>query len=110
MAGLIESVKADVVIGTESWLHRDISDCEVFPSDFVGYRKDRPSHGGGVFLLVRSSLKSAALDIQCDIESVWCTITLDDNSSFAVGAFYRPPNSDYKTLQSLNEIISEVSN
>lgn len=110
MAGLIESVKADVVIGTESWLHRDISDCEVFPSDFVAYRKDRPSHGGGVFLLVRSSLKSAALDIQCDIESVWCTITLDDNSSFAVGAFYRPPNSDYKTLQSLNEIISEVSN
>lgn len=109
LAGLIESVKADVVIGTESWLHRDISDCEVFPSDFVAYRKDRPSHGGGVFLLVRSSLKSAALDIQCDIESVWCTITLDDNSSFAVGAFYRPPNSDYNTLQSLNEIISEVS-
>lgn len=109
-AGLLESVKADIVFGTESWLNPSIADNEVFPKEFIAYRKDRPSLGGGVFLLIHSSLKSSRLNIdQDDVESIWCSVTLADNSSYAVGTFYRPPNSDLKTLQLLFDIVSEAS-
>ena len=41
----IDFHKPDIVIGTESWLHKDIPDCEVFPAS-LGFnppiRKDRP--------------------------------------------------------------------
>ena len=53
--------KPEIVVGTESWLHKDIPYCEVFPS-FLGYnppiRRDRPgdTKGGGVFILVSQRL------------------------------------------------------
>lgn len=91
-AGLLDTVKADVVFGTESWLNPSISDHEVFPNNYTAYRKDRPNHGGGVFLLVHSSLSSANLDIGNDaVESVWSTVTVSNNFSFVAGTFYRPP-------------------
>lgn len=91
-------------------MNPSIRDSEVFPDDFIAYRKDRPSLGGGVFVLVHCSLRSSALDIGHEkLESVWCSIRLEDNSSFAVGAFYRPPASDISSLQFLHETISEIS-
>lgn len=110
LAALIESVNADIIFGTESWLNPSISDSEVFPEKFIAYRKDRQSLGGGVFVLVRSDLSTSALDINHDaVEAVWCKVTLPDNLSFTVGAVYRPPNSDIATLQALSEVIAEAS-
>lgn len=63
LAGLVESLKADIVFGTESWLNPSITDSEVFPCNYTAYRNDRPGHGGGVFLLVHSSLSSSMLSI-----------------------------------------------
>lgn len=57
-AELLDLTRPSIVIGTESWLDETISDAEVFPSDYVAYRRDRNSHGGGVFLLIHSSLQS----------------------------------------------------
>lgn len=110
LAALIDSVKADIVFGTESWLDSSVKDSEAFPEDFVAYSKDRSRLGGGVFILVRRSLNSSELDIgHDDVESVWCKVTLPDNSSFAAGAFYRPLNSCVTSLQALYEIVSEAS-
>lgn len=55
LAALIDSVKADLVFGTESWLDPSIIDSEVFPGDFTAHRKDISRAGGGVFLLVHRS-------------------------------------------------------
>ena len=51
---LVETEKPDIIVGTESWLHRDISDSEVFPPGYTPFRADRSStkRGGGVFVLV----------------------------------------------------------
>ena len=59
---LLEQHNPDIV-GTESWLHKDIPDSEVFPSS-LGFnqpiRRDRPpgtkKKGGGVFILVSQRL------------------------------------------------------
>lgn len=109
-AGLVESLKADIVFGTESWLNPSITDSEVFPCNYTAYRNDRPGHGGGVFLLVHSSLSSSMLNIGHDsVESVWCTVTLANNLSFVTGAFYRPPSTDFRVLKMLYDIVSEAS-
>ena len=46
---------------TETWLSEIISDCEIIPSDFVLYRKDRPSRGGEVLIAINKSLYSTLL-------------------------------------------------
>ena len=54
----IESTEPDIILGTESWLSSDIHDSECFQSGYSVYRKDRNCHGGGVFILVRSTITS----------------------------------------------------
>ena len=44
---LVDTYNPDVVIGTESWLKKDISNAEVFRADFTTYRRDRYARGGG---------------------------------------------------------------
>lgn len=111
LSGLIKSVQADVILGTESWLDDSISDHEVFPSNFNVYRRDRSLHGGGVFLLVSTSLQSYQLDIAGNtVESVWCRVRLPDGFNLTVGIFYRPPSSDPTVLCQLSDLVSSVSN
>ena len=49
---VISYVKPDIIIGNESWLASDISNSEIFPTDYQQsvYRKDRNKHGGGDFI------------------------------------------------------------
>ena len=44
---------ADVVISTESWLSEEINNAEVFRDDYITFRRDRCSRGGGVFICVK---------------------------------------------------------
>ena len=44
---LIETYNPDVVIGTESWLNEEINNAEVFRGDYITFRRDRCSRGGG---------------------------------------------------------------
>lgn len=107
-AGLFESVKADIVFGTESWLNPSISDSEVFLKECVAYLNERSRLNGGVFLVVQSSLRTTVLNLGHDaVASIWCAVTLPDKCSYAVGAFYQPPYSDL--LQSLYEAVSGAS-
>jgi hypothetical protein len=50
---LIGTYNPDVVIGTESWLKEDINNAEMFRADFITFRRDRSSRGGGVFICVK---------------------------------------------------------
>jgi len=51
---LIDSYNPDVVIGTESWLSEEINNAEVFRDDYITFRRDRCSRGGGVFICVKN--------------------------------------------------------
>lgn len=46
---LIDIDKPDIIIGTESWLHADILDSEIFSAAYKIYRRDRGSRGGGIW-------------------------------------------------------------
>ena len=47
---LIDTYNPDVVIGMESWLSGEINNAEVFRDDYIVFRRDRYSQGGGVFM------------------------------------------------------------
>ena len=49
---LIYTENADLVFVTETWLHRDIENVELLPTEYEVYRKDRESRAGGVLLAV----------------------------------------------------------
>ena len=60
LQNMIEAANADIIIGTELWLNKDIASPEVFPAHFRYYRKDRVSErqGGGVFIFISENISS----------------------------------------------------
>ena len=109
----LESVKPDVVFGTESWLDGNILNSEVFPENFTAYRKDRVNNPhGGVFLLVDSSIISSeetSLVVE-GIELVWAKISSVGSKDLLLGSFYRPPATDGAYLEKLNNSLSRLTN
>ena len=76
----------DVIAVTETWAKEEIIDSELSVDGYVLYRKDRKSdrqcRGGGVIILVKTSLKSKSLTKLNDIkfqDSVWCQIELNQS-------------------------------
>jgi hypothetical protein len=56
---LIVSYNLDVMICTESWLRgglEGLSNAEVFKDEYIAFRRDRNSRGGGVFMCVEHAL------------------------------------------------------
>ena len=53
----------DVCCVTETWLNNSIPDSFVCPKDYVVYRHDRCSVGGGVAVFVKNAICSVAVDI-----------------------------------------------
>ena len=51
----------------ETWLSDNIHDHEILPDNFILYRKDRPSRGGGVLIAVTSSYHSVTLPSPSDL-------------------------------------------
>ena len=49
---LVYSKSLDLIGLTETWLNEYIFDNEILPSNYTLFRKDHPSHGGGVLIAV----------------------------------------------------------
>jgi len=64
----VNYIKPDVICGTESWLHgvkpgknptlNAIKSSEIFPENYVIYRNDRETKGGGFFIAIHTDLSS----------------------------------------------------
>ncbi|XP_070385299.1 uncharacterized protein [Dermacentor albipictus] len=106
---LNSTVKPQIVMGTESWLDKDIPDVEIFPPGFTVYRKDRHGQGGGVFLLISNALSSTQILFENDSESVWCLVKLPNGKNVVYGTFYRPPGSS-DSFGLLSEMLSLLPN
>ena len=53
---------------TETWLSHQILDNEILPTNYVIYRADRDSQGGGVMLAIHESLQSKLLASPFNLE------------------------------------------
>ena len=93
---------------TETWLSDYIYDCEILPSDFVLYRKDRPSRGGGVLVAVSKSIYSShnVIPSPSDLEIV--SVMLGQDLEFILCSVYVPPNSSEAYLSSLLSYLTHL--
>ena len=77
---MIESVKPDVIVGTEAWLKPDIASSEAFPlEDYQVTRKDRTNRkGGGVFIMARREFTLfREEELETDCELIWGRLSIN---------------------------------
>ena len=73
---------------------------------FKGHDRKKKK-GGGVFVLVKSSLEPEELSANDDCEMIWVQIQVIGASHLYVGAFYRPPDID--NLDYLSHLDASLS-
>ena len=101
-------------MGTESWLHKDILDSEVFPSS-LGFnppiRKDRPpgNKGGGVFILVSQRLiVTEQPHLATDCELVSAKVQVVGAKPLLIAAYYRPSEHDQVSAEELKKSLARI--
>ena len=60
---LIDSLKPDIIVGTETWLSDSIKNSEIIPDNmnFTIYRRDREDSYGGVMIAISKCIPSVRL-------------------------------------------------
>ena len=108
---LIDRLKPDVIIGTETWLTSEIKDSEILTHHYKIYRKDRKKgRGGGVLIGVKDDLQSMKLDnFDSDCESIWVKVLTKTLKSVHICAYYRPDVSDTKALTTFENTLKRIA-
>jgi len=99
---LIDTYNPDVVIGTESWLSEEINNAEIFRDDYITFRRDRFSRGGGVFICVKNYIDCKVMWTD-DVFEMIAVEVKGRNPKFAweVVEVYRAPNEDMRVIERL---------
>ena len=110
LENLTESTKPDIIIGNESWLHKDIQSTEVFPSGYIPYRNDcKTDAHDGVFILVSEkylSSEPSELKSEETSEQLWIKLQIKGSPDLYIGSFYKPPKiTDEEYLTHLEKHI-----
>ena len=92
---------------TETWLSDFVFDREVLPRDFVIYRTDRPSRGGGVLIAVHDSIFSLSVPSPSNLEIVSVKLCVN-NLDFILCTVYVPPNSSESYVLSVLHYLSNL--
>lgn len=102
--------KPNIITVSETWLHESITDDEIEIDNFVLYRADRSSRGGGVATSVAANLASNHICPSVEpvnFECLFVSIIFNENKHLTIGNIYRPPSAPVdSTLSFLSTINS----
>ena len=106
----VELGQNDVIAITESWLSQDVTDSELQAglSDHTWFRRDRPTHGGGVACAVRSSMSPVR---RCDLEPAdaeLMVVELGTTPRVLLSISYCPPADGQSLGQTMTALRSVV--
>ncbi len=128
LQNLADSMKPDVIIGTESWLipdHKEkgILNSEIFPEGYklsvarrdrqdVPLYADNPDiRGGGTFVLVKDDIMAVRqTELETDCEVTWTKFDIAGCKSVYVASFYRPHENDRHSLEELQKSLERICN
>jgi exonuclease III len=113
---IIDSAKPDIILGTETWLDKDTSSYEFFPSElFNVYRSDRKPnknnqcHGGVLIAINKEFISTEVSELKTDCEIAWSQINMSGSKNLLIGAYYRPPSDKGTSLQQLELSLSRIN-
>ena len=128
LQNMADSMKPDIIIGTESWLipeHKEngILNSEIFPEGYKlsAARRDRQEvpvfadnpdiRGGGTFVLVKDDMlavRQTELETNCEV--TWTKIDIAGCKSVYVAAYYRHHENDRHSLEELQKSLERICN
>ena len=103
----------DVIAFTETWLTDDVADAELQSGlkEHTWFRRDRPTHGGGVACAVRSSTSPARRhDLEPDGAEL-LMVELNTTPRVMLGVCYCPPADDgslSRTMKVLRTVVPSL--
>ncbi|CAC5403809.1 unnamed protein product [Mytilus coruscus] len=113
---ILISTKPDIIIGTETWLNKDILSSEFFTMmDYTVYRKDRPpstnnlSYGSVLVAITTNLLSEEIRDLQTDSESIWVQINMTNARKLIVGSYYRPQSYNSTSIEQLKTSLDRIN-
>jgi len=97
---MLDSIKPDIICGTETWIDNSIKDSQIFTPGYNIYRNDRNLNGGGVLLAVRDNLISSPVpELQTDCEIIWCKLELVGHKAIYLTSYYNPKTSNEESYR-----------
>lgn len=88
-------INPNIITLSETWLNSKISDNEIKIENYILYRADRGSTGGGVATFVSYNLVSELISPVVKpkhFECLFVKITFHQNKYITIGNVYRPPS------------------
>ena len=108
----MELNKPDIIVGTETWLTKEMFDSKFFPPElkFTVYQRDHIGQkGDGVIILVRPALSSEEKsEFNSDCENLWVQLNLVGPKSVLIGAYYKSYEFDQHSLDELSKSLDMV--
>lgn len=105
---MVQTNGLDIIFVTETWLTEGVGSEVVTIPEYNFFRKDRlVGRGGGVAAYVKSNLQCSEItfDFMVSVELEYLFLKINIHSKkFAIGAFYRPPNTN------INNYINDIDN
>lgn len=109
MRAAVTDCPYDGIVAIESWWNDSVKSAEVFDEkEWVVYRRDRGSRGGGVLIAIRTKYQSRMIPITAsDVEQLWVNIQLVDKC-LNIGAAYSPPESADYVFDTISNVATTV--
>lgn len=98
-----------ITIITETWLHEGINDSVLIPPRYQIFRRDWPTRGGGVAIVLKDCISARPLQQIHEHESLFLKVSCWGHY-FTVCAIYRPPSSTHEYLSRLYDHMCTFKN
>lgn len=106
------STNADMVIISETWLTKSITDIDINIPGYNVYRSDRPKKGGGIAIYVKTRFHASVVlseSICKQLEFLALNVEIAKSFSLTVIGCYRPPSAAKEALTSLKHLLSKLN-
>ena len=109
---MVQSLKPDIIIGTETWCDSTIKSAEFLPPGYKIFRRDRNRLGGGILLAISDSLVCTEEPhlSKTDCEILWIKVKLKYRRDLLIGAYYRNDVSNESSFRSMAESLRLACN
>jgi exonuclease III len=109
----LQTMDPSIVTVNETWFNDQIKSSELFPEDYIVFRKDRANGKGGVVLLaIKSHLApNRLLNIENNSELLWIEITNKHKKVLIFSAYRSPSYKDIFIFELIDSFImaSDIS-